>query len=195
VHRERATEASDRDCAPQRAGALPAAILALQRTAGNAATAALLQRTRTDAQTYAPAPGKAIDAGFRTNHIGTDEYAAVDKHADRGTHTTTNTYVAMTNEDAADEIALYLERLPASSGVASWDRFDFVTDQGYWCFETVLIDNATGVYEVRKCFATVSLQAWWVEGLGVFALGHMHGLGRPLSAVTTSRVDLSAMYS
>jgi hypothetical protein len=175
----------------ERAPTPPAAVLALQRSAGNAATARLLQRSPRHTG-HAPRASDAIASQFRTNHNGRDERHAIDQHANRGTLTSTNTFVDMTNEDAADEIRHYLERLRDTEDISSWESFDFVTHSGYWCYETTLLDNGTGRYRIRKVFATVRVQAWWIESLGVFVLGHMFGLGAAdPSSERTSHIQMA----
>jgi len=175
----------------ERTPALAAAVLGLQRSVGNAATARLLQRAPAHT-VYAPEPRHAIATQFRTNHIGRDERHAIDQHASRGTLTTTNTFVAMTNADAAEEIRRCLLALPASADISSWDRLDFTTQFGYWCYATTLLDNATGRYRVRKVFATVRVQAWWNEGKQAFEMGHMHGIGaEDAGSVSTSQLQMA----
>jgi hypothetical protein len=190
VQRSASVERSEADGARERTPTPPAAVLHLQRSAGNAATARLLQRAPHHTQ-YAPAAGHAIAPQFRTNHIRTDERHAIDQHANRGTLTVTNTFVDMSNEDAADEIRHYLHALPAHQDISSWNNIDFVTYSAYWCYETTLLDNNTGLYEVCKVYATLRVQAWWDQGRGVFVMGHMHGIAaRDRASETTSQIQM-----
>jgi hypothetical protein len=178
VQRPTCAERSQSERGRERTPSIPAAVLALQRSAGNAATARLLQRAPHHTG-YAPAARDAIAPEFRTNHIGRDEDDAINQHANRGTYTT-NTFVDMTDDDAAEEIFRYLSGLPVSTDISNWDGFTFVTQSGYWCYETTLVDNNTGAYRVRKVFATVRVRAWWNQQLGVFRIGHMYGIAAPV---------------
>ena len=153
---------------------IPAAVLDLQRSAGNAATARLLQRAREHTQ-YAPLATQAIAPKFRDDHFGETWEDAVAQHGRRGTYAT-NTVVNMTGDDAHKEIFNYLNALHWDVDISAWTEFNFVTRDTYWCIETTLLDNDMGLYRVREVLATVGLTAWWNQQRGVFWIGHMSGV-------------------
>ncbi len=164
---------------PNRGGdALPAALLGLQRSAGNAATARVLQRAPHHTR-FAPAAGRpAITDKFRTDHIGEDWEDAISQHADRGTYTW-NTFVKMTDAEARTEIADYLYGLHKDAPVESWGSLEFETNSLYLCFETTLLDNDAARYQVRRVWAKVNVSAWWMPkagASGAFQMGHMDGI-------------------
>jgi hypothetical protein len=177
--RQRATavKRSGAETALARTSTPPAAVLALQRSAGNTATTRLLQRAP-EHRAYAPAARDAISTRFRTNHIGASAKDAVAQHANRGMQET-NTFVDMSDADAASEIRHFLDQLPVGEDIDDWKWFDFTTHSGYWCYETTLTDNATGEFEVREVFAKLELRAWWNASQGKFWIGHMYGLTGP----------------
>ena len=66
----------------------------------------------------------------------------------------------MTDRDAAEETLRYLHALPANQDISNWNGFTFVTQSGYWRYETTLVNNDTGVYRVRRILARVPVRAW-----------------------------------
>ena len=174
---QRSVERSEAERGRERTPTITAAVLDLQRSAGNAATARLLQRAPHHTQ-YAPPATHAIAPQFRTNHIGANWQDAINQHANRGTYGT-NTFVTMADDDAREEIRRYLHALPRNEDISGWDQFTFVTQSGYWCYETTLVDNDAGTYQVREVYARARLTAWWNQQRGEFRIGHMGGVAVP----------------